>query len=134
MIKYRLKCENCNNTFDSWFSSSSKFEKLKKKNFLNCHYCNSKSITKTLMAPSIISLKNKKHNKIKKRILEFQKFINNNFENVGDDFAYKARSIHYTNKKRSKGIYGSATKKQINELREEGIETQIFPWIEDNNN
>ncbi len=86
------------------------------------------------MAPSIISLKNKKHNKIKKRILEFQKFINNNFENVGDDFAYKARSIHYTNKKRSKGIYGSATKKQINELREEGIETQIFPWIEDNNN
>ena len=134
MIKYRLKCENCNNTFDSWFSSSSKFEKLKKKNFLNCHFCNSKSITKTLMAPSIISLKNKKNNKIKKRILEFQKFINNNFENVGDDFAYKARSIHYTNKKRSKGIYGSATKKQINELREEGIETQIFPWIEDNNN
>ena len=134
MIKYRLKCENCNNTFDSWFSSSSKFEKLKKKNFLNCHYCKSKSITKTLMAPSIISLKNKKDNKIKKRILEFQKFINNNFENVGDDFAYKARSIHYTNKKRSKGIYGSATKKQINELREEGIETQIFPWIEDNNN
>ena len=134
MIKYRLKCENCNNTFDSWFSSSSKFEKLKKKNFLNCHFCNSKSITKTLMAPSIISLKNNKDNKIKKRILEFQKFINNNFENVGDDFAYKARSIHYTNKKRSKGIYGSATKKQINELREEGIETQIFPWIEDNNN
>ena len=134
MIKYRLKCENCNNTFDSWFSSSSKFEKLKKKNFLNCHFCNSKSITKTLMAPSIISLKNNKDNKIKKRILEFQKFINNNFENVGDDFAYKARSIHYTNKKRSKGIYGSATKKQINELRDEGIETQIFPWIEDNNN
>ena len=134
MIKYRLKCENCNKTFDSWFSSSSKFEKLKKKNFLNCHFCNSKSITKTLMAPSIISLKNNKDNKIKKRILEFQKFINNNFENVGDDFAYKARSIHYTNKKRSKGIYGNATKKQINELREEGIETQIFPWIEDNNN
>ncbi len=134
MIKYRLKCENCNNTFDSWFSSSSKFEKLKKKNFLNCHFCNSKNITKTLMAPSIISLKNNKDNKIKKRILEFQKFINNNFENVGDDFAYKARSIHYTNKKRSKGIYGSATNKQINELHEEGIETQIFPWIEDNNN
>ena len=137
MIKYRLKCENCNNSFDSWFSSSSKFEKLKKKKFLNCHFCNSKSITKTLMAPSIINLKNNKNNKdnkIKKRILEFQKFINNNFENVGDDFAYKARSIHYTNKKRSKGIYGNATKKQINELREEGIETQIFPWIEDNNN
>ena len=42
--------------------------------------------------------------------------------------------IFLTGQKRSKGIYGSATKKQINELREEGIETQIFPWIEDNNN
>ena len=34
MIKYRLKCENCNKSFDSWFSSSREFENLKKKNFL----------------------------------------------------------------------------------------------------
>tara|TARA_B100001989_G_C24421961_1_gene404472 strand:- start:144 stop:572 length:429 start_codon:yes stop_codon:yes gene_type:complete len=142
MIKYKLKCDNCNKSFDSWFSSSLEYEKLKKKNFLNCHFCNSKDITKTLMAPNIISLKKNKDNKIKyktnykikKKILEFQKFIKNNFENVGDDFAYRARSIHYTNKKRSKGIYGSATKKQIIELHEEGIETQVFPWIEDKNN
>ena len=142
MIKYKLKCENCKKSFDSWFSSSSEFEKLKKKNFLNCHFCNSKNIAKTLMAPNIISLKKKgdikiKHKsnyEIKKKIMEFQKFIKNNFENVGDDFAYKARSLHYANKKRSKGIYGSATKKQIIELQEEGIETQVFPWIEDKNN
>ena len=66
--------------------------------------------------------------------MELQKFIKDNFENVGDDFAYKARSLHYTDKKKSKGIYGSATKKQIIELHEEGIETQVFPWIEDKNN
>ena len=142
MIKYRLKCENCNKSFDSWFSSSREFEKLKKKKFLNCHFCNSKNIIKTLMAPNIINLKKNTDNKmksktnykIKKKILEFQKFIKNNFENVGDDFAYKARSLHYTNKKGSKGIYGNATKKQIIELREEGIDTQICPWIEDKNN
>ncbi len=94
------------------------------------------------MAPNIISLKKNKDNKIKyktnykikKKILELQKFIKDNFENVGDDFAYKARSLHYTDKKKSKGIYGSATKKQIMELHEEGIETQVFPWIEDKNN
>ena len=142
MIKYRLECNNCNKSFDSWFSSSSEFEKLKKKNFLDCHFCNSKDIKKTLMAPNILSLKqkkdkkfkNKKNWKIQKKILEFQNFIRDNFENVGNDFTYKARSLHYNSKKNSKGIYGNATKKQISELREEGIETQIFPFLENKKN
>ena len=141
MIKYKLKCENCENLFDSWFSSSSEFEKLKKKKFLNCHFCDSKNIDKTLMAPNILSFKSKKANKInnkknhiKKKILKFQNFIKKNFEYVGNDFAYKARSLHYDNDKNYKGIFGNATKKQIRELQEEGIEANMFPWIEDKNN
>ena len=34
MIKYKLICKNCELSFDSWFSSSSEYEKLKKKDFL----------------------------------------------------------------------------------------------------
>ena len=41
------------------------------------------------------------------------------------DFTYEARSIHYKSKKTSKGIYGTATKKDLKELKEEGIETEI---------
>ena len=41
MIKYKLICKDCETTFDSWFSSSKEYEKLKKKKFLNCHFCNS---------------------------------------------------------------------------------------------
>ena len=142
MIKYKLKCKNCAKSFDSWFSSSKEFEKLKKKNFFNCHFCNSNNVVKTLMAPNILNtkhqntnkLKLKKNNDIKKKILEFQNFIKKNFENVGDDFTYKARSLHYNNKKNKKGIYGNASKKQITELQEEGIDTQIFPWFEDKDN
>ena len=141
MIKYKLKCENCENLFDSWFSSSLEFEKLKNSKLLNCHFCNSKNIDKTLMAPNILSFKSKKANKInnkknhiKKKILEFQNFIKKNFEYVGNDFAYKARSLHYDNDKNYKGIFGNATKKQVRELQEEGIEANIFPWIEDKNN
>ena len=142
MIKYKLKCKNCEKSFDSWFSSSKEFEKLRSKKFLSCHFCNSKKIIKTLMAPNIMTanqklenhLKMKKNDKIKKKILEFQNFIEKNFENVGDDFAYKARSLHYDNKKNKKGIYGNASQNQIKELKEEGIETQIFPWIKDKNN
>ena len=142
MIKYKLKCKNCEKSFDSWFSSSKEFEKLRSKKFLSCHFCNSKKIIKTLMAPNIMTanqklennLKMKKNDKIKKKILEFQNFIEKNFENVGDDFAYKARSLHYDNKKNKRGIYGNASQNQIKELKEEGIETQIFPWIKDKNN
>ena len=32
------------------------------------------------------------------------------------------------------GIYGNASKKQIKELKDEGIETYVFPWIENKNN
>ena len=140
MIKYKLKCESCKKSFDSWFSSSSEYEKLKKKKYLNCHFCNSNEIIKTVMAPNILNYNDKKEKKIRKkndirkRILDFQNFIKKNFKNVGKDFAYEARSLHYSNEKKSKGIYGSATKKQINELQEEGIETHVFPWIDNKNN
>ena len=53
---------------------------------------------------------------------------------MGDNFAYEARSIHYNNKKKSKGIYGNASKQDLRELKEEGIDAQMIPWIEDKKN
>ena len=142
MIKYKLICNDCNTKFDSWFASSNEYEKLKKRKFLNCHSCNSLNVEKTLMAPQLINSKNQsetklntaKYQKIKKTIKNYQKFIKDNFHYVGDNFAYEARSIHYNNKKKSKGIYGSASTQDLKELKEEGIEAQMIPWIEDNNN
>ena len=142
MIKYRLICNDCKITFDSWFSSSKEYERVKKKKFLNCHICNSFDVEKTLMSPNVLRSKNiitksnqdHKYKKIKKTILKYQKLIQKNFDYVGNNFAYEARSIHYKNKKKSKGIYGSATKKELNELREEGINTEIIPWVKDSTN
>jgi hypothetical protein len=140
MIKYKLICKNCNNLFDSWFSSSREYEKLKKKKFLNCHICNSLKIEKTLMSPSILKFKDKNKSKYvkyieaKKKINEYQKFIKKNFEFVGENFAYEARSIHYKYKKKSKGIYGSASKEELDELKNEGIQAEMIPWPEDSNN
>ena len=142
MIKYSLICKECNLTFESWFSSSNEYEKLKRKKFLNCHNCNSVNIEKSLMAPSLINKNSnllhdkeiKKYNKIKKTISEYQKFIKDNFNYVGNNFAYEARSIHYNRKKKGKGIYGKASKQELKELKDEGIDTQIIPWVEDKNN
>ena len=142
MIKYKLFCKECDLKFDSWFASSNEYERLKKKKLLNCHKCNSSKVEKTIMAPQLINSKSKddkkidseKYNKIKKTIISYQKFIKENFKYVGDNFAYEARSIHYNRKKKSKGIYGSASKEDLNELKEEGIDAQMIPWIDENEN
>ena len=109
---------------------------------MNCHNCNSYKVEKTLMAPQLINKnlrsaekKNiEKHNKVKKTIKSYQKFIKENLKYVGDNFAYEARSIHYNGKKISKGIYGSASKEDLKELKEEGINAQMIPWIDDIDN
>ena len=142
MIKYRLICKKCNITFDSWFASSKQYEKLKKLKHLNCHSCNSFKVEKTLMAPSVVNSKgkiisiskNNKFSKIKNKIKKYQKFIKKNFNYVGDNFSSEARLIHYNEDNKSKGIYGNATSDEISELREEGIETEVIPWFNENEN
>ena len=142
MIKYRLICNDCNLSFDSWFGSSKEYEKLKKKNFLICHNCNSKKIEKTLMSPQLIKKVQDKHKdkrdvklkEITEKIKKYQKFIRENFDYVGKNFAYKARSIHYDNKKKNKGIFGTTTNDELKELKEEGINVEVIPWIEDKSN
>ena len=121
MIKYKLACKNCEITFDSWFASSKEFEKLKKNCLLVCHICNSKTVDKTLMSPSLRNSKKDtkndlqldKYKNFKNTIKNYQKFIKDNFKFVGKNFAYEARSIHYNPKKKSKGVYGNASKKDL---------------------
>ena len=138
MIKYRLNCKDCDMSFDSWFASSKEFERLKKRKLLNCHNCNSSKVEKTIMSPQLINKSNEKlemkFKKINKKIQEYQNFIKKNFDYVGSNFAHEARSIHYSEKKKNKGIYGTASNKDIKELKEEGIKTEIMPWFKDNNN
>ena len=141
MIKYSLKCQDCLVEFDSWFSSSKEFERLKKLKFLNCESCGSLKVQKSLMSPNLAKTKKKsvaqssaKFKEIKKKLINYQKFVKQNFEFVGDNFAYEARSIHYNKKKGKKGIYGNASLKDVKELKEEGIETEMILWIDDKEN
>ena len=142
MIKYNLKCHN-NHEFESWFSESSEFDKLNKKGLLDCIFCDSKKISKTIMAPMVSVVKgkedkidlikiNKKIQNEKKELLKIRKFIENNFEFVGNSFSKKVREIYY-DKKNKKTIYGSTTAKEREELAEEGIEILSLPWINKDN-
>jgi hypothetical protein len=138
MIKYNLICK-CGKTFESWFSTSAEYESLKNKNLINCIYCNSDSVKKSIMSPNLRSKSNRKYKtnqiekNVKKELLEFRKYIEKNCKNVGENFTQEARSIHY-DKKYSKGIYGKATPEETAELEDEGIEVTTIPWIDKTEN
>ena len=138
MIKYILKCSN-KHEFESWFSDSNEFDKLKKKELLECIYCSSKKINKSIMAPMVSGTKKneipeKKINLLheKNKLIELRGFIEKNFEYVGENFTKKVREMYY-DKKSKKMIYGTTTQKEREELSEEGIELISIPWVEKDN-
>ena len=140
MIKYNLKCQN-NHEFESWFSDSEEFDKLDKKKLLECIFCSSKKIKKSIMAPMISYSKNKRDrdeiiNKEfkdeKNQLLKLRKYIEKNFDYVGKDFSKKVREVFY-DKKSKKGIYGTTTPEEREELAEEGIDLLSIPWVNKDN-
>ena len=140
MIKYNLKCHN-DHEFESWFSNSKEFEKLNKKDLLECIFCSSKKINKSIMAPTILNSKEKDNqNEIinqdfkdeKNKLLNLRKYIENNFDYVGKNFGKKVREVYY-DKKNKNAIYGTTTPKEREELAEEGIDLLSIPWVNKDN-
>ena len=136
MIKYNLKCKN-KHEFESWFSSSKEFEKLKSKKIIECTLCGTKNVQKSIMSPSVISKEQKEKNikssgyikKIRQDLLKMRSFIEKNFKYVGDNLPQEVRNIYY-DKSKNKNIYGKATLEETEELRQEGIELTTIPWID----
>ena len=140
MIKYNLKCSN-KHEFESWFADSKEFEKLKIKKMIECSYCGTKAIEKSIMSPNILSNEEKKNisestkniKKIKDDLLKMRNFVEKNFEYVGNDFPREVRNIYY-DKRKNKNIYGKASEEETEELKEEGIELTSIPWIDKREN
>ena len=140
MIKYNLKCEN-NHEFESWFSSSDEFDNLNKKKLLECIYCTSKSIEKSIMAPmvSLVNSDKKKFNSLenilkdeKNKLLKLRNYVEKNFEFVGDNFSKKVREVYY-DKKNKRTFYGTTTPEERKELENEGIDLLTIPWVNKDN-
>ncbi len=140
MIKYNLKCNN-EHEFESWFFNSEEFEKLNNSNLLECIFCSSKKISKSIMAPMISSKKqdgdeieliNSNYLNEKNKFLKIRKYIEKNFEYVGKDFSKRVREIYY-DKKSKKTIYGTATPEEREELSDEGIDLLSIPWVNKEN-
>ena len=140
MIKYILKCEN-DHEFESWFSNSLEFEKLSKKKLLECIFCSSNKISKSIMAPMISGsnlkeegddLLDKKFLQHRNNLLKLREHVEKNFEFVGNKFSEKVREVYY-DRKTKKSIYGTTTPEERDELADEGIDLLSIPWVNKDN-
>ena len=140
MIKYNLKCDN-DHEFESWFSDSNEFNKLNKKKLLECIYCSSNKIQKSIMSPMVsvikanedkISFLDQKLLSEKNQLIKLREHIEKNFEFVGDKFSEKVRDVYY-DKETKKSIYGTTTPEEKKELEEEGIDLLSIPWVSKDN-
>ena len=154
MIKYQLKCRSniCSDQkeFDGWFKSIDAYEKQKLQKLINCPICGSEEVEKTLTAPSLKTNKNKtsdikdkqfKNSKKNETFLgnvdsdnistllrTLKKEVQKNSTFVGNEFVSQVRSMK-EGKIREKPIHGHGTKKEIQELKDEGIDVVNIPWI-----
>ena len=156
MIKYKLKCVSsfCSNEkeFDGWFQSIEAYENQKLQKLINCPVCGSDKIVKSLTAPNLKIKKNKTlDNKNKKQknsknngnfssnensdyittlLRTLKKEVQKNSTYVGNEFVSQVRSMK-EGKMKEKPIHGQGTSKDIQELRDDGIEIVNIPWIAD---
>ena len=136
MIKFDLICEN-KHIFEASFDDSSSFEKQRKKKQIECPFCNSSNVSKSVMAPNISNKssssikikreKNKLFSNYNKQLNKIKSEIEKNFTYVGKKFPEEARKIHYGEVK-DKPIYGEATEKESQELVDEGISLVKLPF------
>jgi hypothetical protein len=133
MIKYTLNCNN-GHQFDSWFSDSASFEKLREKGHIECAICSSKKVEKSLMAPVVTPKKKEtllsKQSALEKEIKALKQKIKATATDVGENFSAEARAMHY-GEKEEKPIVGKTTIDEAKELAEEGIPFTPLPWSDD---
>ena len=158
MIKYSLICKSlyCSNqnNFDGWFQNIEAYQDQKSKGLILCPLCGSNDVIKSLTTPSFRLSKvksieteveqkqvenknlrksirlNDKTNDISILLRAIKKEIKKNSEFVGDDFVKEVRSMK-VDKTKERSIYGHGTKKDIDELKEEGVNVLNIPWIPD---
>lgn len=139
MIVFNLTCSN-DHRFEGWFSSSADFEQQQESTLLNCPVCGSSKVNKMLHAPYVNTgaahnaAEPERHGKpnddqyanVAREVTQMVEHLIANTEDVGEAFPEEARRIHYKETPERK-IRGNASRDEVKELREEGIEVISIP-------
>ena len=148
MIVFDLKCGK-DHVFEAYFADSATYEQQVEAGEIACPFCGDAKIAKAPMAPNI-AVGNKARGEpelapapapVPARkptpremaraigtLRQMRSHIEQNFDHVGERFPEEARKIHYGEVER-RSIYGDATKEEVGELADEGIEIGEIPWV-----
>jgi hypothetical protein len=127
VISYALRCHK-GHQFDGWFRDSTSFDEQSRTGHLSCPSCNSIRVEKAIMAPSVSGTKKRADAAVQMRQFAtgLRKYVQDNADYVGNDFAQEARKIHY-GEATERHIYGEATPQEAQDLIEEGVDVAPLP-------
>jgi hypothetical protein len=150
MIKYALVCEQ-RHEFDSWFASSTAYDKQARRGLVSCPACGSTKVEKAIMAPRLsgtrkgrqraaeaptatsVAMLSPQERELRAKLKELREHITKNADYVGQKFPEQARKMHYGDIEH-RSIYGEASLETAKELSEEGIELHPLPVLPDEQN
>lgn len=130
MIAYDLQCAN-GHSFEGWFEDAQAYDKQKAEGLIACPVCNVTSVNRI---PSTFAIKSSQNLKQlpthQKDLIELGNkiidYVENNFDDVGCDFAKEALKMHYGVTK-PRNIKGVSTKEEEKTLKDEGIQFFKIP-------
>ena len=131
MITYSLRCHK-GHEFEGWFRDSAAFDAQRTSGHLSCPTCRSGRVEKAVMAPAVSGTKKSSRAKAAeaRQMRQFatglRRYVQENADYVGSNFAEEARKIHY-GETPDRHIYGEATSREARELVDEGIDVAPLP-------
>lgn len=138
MIQYALICEN-QHKFDGWFKGTTAYDVQQVRGAVVCPVCGSSQVSKAIMAPAIArsdktgGVRPVDPAQLHAALRALRDKVVSEAENVGSHFAEEARKIHYKDAP-ERGIYGQASRDEVIDLVEEGIEFMPLPALPDDLN
>jgi hypothetical protein len=154
MIRYALVCAK-GHSFESWFQSSTAYDKQAKQKLVTCPLCGSTKIAKEIMSPRLggaakrerapvpapaaptgestgektpVAMVSPQERELRAKLKELRDHLTRNSDYVGQKFAEEARKMHY-GEIDHRSIYGEASPDDAKKLHEEGVEFHPLPVL-----
>ncbi|MDX6750810.1 DUF1178 family protein [Geminicoccaceae bacterium 1502E] len=150
MIRFTLACGN-EHEFEGWFRDNAGYDEQVAKGVLSCPVCGDSSVRKAMMAPAIsrgrrepapagsapaaapaapatADPRRQVAEQMLRALRQLRTHVEQNFEHVGERFPEEARKIHHGEAEKRE-IYGEASREEVEELIDEGVQVRPLPWI-----
>jgi hypothetical protein len=122
MIAYDLECDG-GHVFEGWFDNADGFDRQCRDGLVTCPVCASGKVTRMLSTFGIAKHRDRTVESPARNPNPFDKivkFLEENFDDVGTDFAREALKMHY-GVTDYRNIRGVSTEQEEKTLQEEGI-------------